>query len=49
VKVHVTVEVIEFMVLDYDLTDSNVHDSEKFVSVWDKLPPNASQKLSGAD
>ena len=37
------------MILSYELTDSNVHDSQMFASVWDKLPSNVSPRRSLAD
>ena len=49
VKVHATIEVDEFIVLSYKLTRSNVHDSQMFADVWDRLPPNVLPKRSLAD
>jgi transposase len=49
VKVHAAIEVDEFLILSYELTDSNVHDSQMFADVWDKLPSNVSPKRSLAD
>ena len=49
VKVHAAIEVDEFIVLSYGLTRSNVHDSQMFASVWDKLPPNIVPIRSLAD
>ena len=49
VKVHATIEVDEFIVLSYSLTASNVHDSQMFAEVWDKLPSNVVPKRSLAD
>ncbi len=49
VKVHADIEVDEFLVLSYSLTRSNVHDSQMFADVWDKLPSNVSPKRSLAD
>jgi len=47
--VHAAIEVDEFLILSYELTDSNVHDSQMFADVWDKLPSNVSPKRSLAD
>ncbi len=49
VKIHAAIEVDQFFVLSYCLTDSNVHDSQMFPEVWDKLPKNVSPKRSLAD
>jgi transposase len=49
VKVHAAIEVDEFIVLSYQLTESNVHDSQMFGDVWDKLPSNVVPKRSLAD
>ena len=49
VKVHAASEVDEFLVLSYELTRSNVHDSQVFADVWDRLPSNVSPKRSLAD
>jgi transposase len=49
VKVHAAIEVDEFLVLSYSLTRSNVHDSQMFADVWDKLPSNVEPKRSLAD
>lgn len=49
VKVHATVEVDEFIVLSYSLTRSNVHDSQMFADVWDRLPSNIVPIRSLAD
>lgn len=49
VKVHATIEVDEFIVLSYELTRSNVHDSQMFAEVWDRLPSNVVPKRSLAD
>ena len=49
VKVHATVEVDEFIVLSYSLTKSNVHDSQAFASVWDRLPNNVTPRRSLVD
>ena len=49
VKVHAAIEVDEFVVLSYSLTDSNVHDSREFSNVWDRLPSNVTPKRSLAD
>jgi transposase len=49
VKVHAVIEVDEFFVLSYELTESNVHESRMFAEVWDKLPSNVRVKRSLAD
>ena len=49
VKIHAAIEVDQFFVLSYCLTDSNVHDSQMFPEVWDRLPKNVSPKRSLAD
>ena len=49
VKVHAAMEVDEFLVLSYSLTRSNVHDSQMFADVWDKLPSNVTPRRSLAD
>jgi len=49
VKVHAAIEVDEFLILSYKLTESNVHDSRMFSDVWNKLPSNVSPKRSLAD
>jgi hypothetical protein len=49
VKVHAAIEVDEFLMLSYALTSSNVHDSQMFAHMWDKLPSNVAPKRSQAD
>ena len=49
VKVHAGIEVDEFIVLSYKLTRSNVHDSQMFAEVWDKMPSNVIPTRSLAD
>jgi len=49
VKVHATIEVDEFLVLSYELTASNVHESQMFCDVWEKLPENVAPIRSLAD
>jgi transposase len=49
IKVHATIEVDEFLVLSYELTKSNVHDSQMFADVWDRLPSNVTPLRSLAD
>ena len=49
VKIHAAIEVDQFFVLSYCLTESNVHDSQMFPEVWDSLPDNVSPKRSLAD
>ena len=33
VKIHATIEVDEFLILSYELTDSNMHNSKMFAAV----------------
>ena len=49
VKVHAAIETDEFLVLSYELTSSNVHDSQMFAAVWDSIPDNVTTKRSLAD
>ncbi len=49
VKIHAAIEVDQFFVLSYCLTDSNVHDSQMFPEVWERLPKNVSPRRSLAD
>ena len=49
VKTYAAIETDSFIVLSYSLTESNVHDSQMFADVWDKLPPNVQVKRSLAD
>jgi len=49
VKVHAVIEVDELIVLSYQLTKSNVHESQMFAEIWEKLPNNVSPKRSLAD
>ncbi|MBE0518850.1 MAG: transposase [Thermoplasmata archaeon] len=49
VKIHAAIEVDQFFVLSYCLTESKVHDSQMFPEVWDGLPQNVSPKRSLAD
>jgi transposase len=49
VKVHAAMEVDEFLVLSYGLTKSNVHESQVFEEVWQKLPENVRPIRSLAD
>ena len=37
IKIHAAIEVDQFFVLSYCLTESNVHDSQMFPEVWDNL------------
>jgi hypothetical protein len=47
--VHAAIEVGEFIVLSYELTKSNVHDSQMFADIWNEMPSNVSPKHSLAD
>jgi hypothetical protein len=49
VKTHAAIETDSFIVLSYELTASNVHESQMFASVWDGLPANIVPKRSLAD
>ncbi len=48
-KVHAAIEVDEFVVLSYLLTRSNVHESQVFAAVWDRMPANVTPTRSLAD
>ena len=49
VKMHAVIEVDQFFVLSYVLTDSNIHESRMFGEAWDGLPTNIEVKRSLAD
>lgn len=49
VKVHAAVEIDSFLILNYELTESNVHESQMFDRVWAALPENVSPQRSLAD
>lgn len=49
VKLHATIEIDSFFVLSYELTKSNVHDSQVFGDVWDTVPGNVIPIRSLAD
>ena len=49
VKANVVIEVDEFIILAYHLSRSNVHDSQTFEDVWNKLPGNVVPIRSLAD
>ncbi len=49
VKTHAAIEVDSFIVLSFQLTESNVHESQMFSEVWNGLPNNVSPKRSLAD
>jgi hypothetical protein len=49
VKTHAAIEVDRFLVLSYELTASNVHDSQVFSDVWERLPKNIVPVRSLAD
>ena len=49
VKVHAAIEVDEFLVFSYGLTKSNVHESQVFEEVRQKLPENVRPICSLAD
>jgi transposase len=49
VKTHAAIEVDSFFVLSYELTKSNVHESQMFEDVWGGLPDNVIPERSLAD
>lgn len=49
VKTHAAIETDGFIVLSYELTASNVHESQMFARVWDGLPENVKPVRSLAD
>jgi len=49
VKTHAAIEVDSFLILSYELTASNVHDSQVFSDVWERLPKNIVPVRSLAD
>lgn len=49
VMFHATINVDEFIVLSYSLTESNVHDSQKFTDVWDRPSSNVLSNCSLTD
>ena len=49
VKANVVIEVDEFIILAYCLSDSNVHESQTFQDAWDRLPENVVPIRSLAD
>lgn len=49
VKLHAAIEVDAQFILSYELTDSNVHESQVFEPVWSQLPENVQPKASVAD
>jgi transposase len=49
VKTHAAIEVDRFLILSYELTASNVHDSQVFSGVWERLPKNVAPTRSLAD
>ena len=49
VKLHAAIEINSFFVLNYELTKSNVHDSQVFGDVWDDVPNNIIPIRSLAD
>ena len=48
-KVHSAIEVNTFLVLNYEFTESNVHDSQVFEAVWNDIPENVISIRSLAD
>lgn len=49
VKVHAAVEIDSFLIVNYELTESNVHESRMFGKVWNDLPENITPVRSLAD
>ena len=49
IKLHATIEPDFFFILSYELSKSNVHDSQKFKNLWIDLPTNIVPKRSLAD
>ncbi len=49
VKTHAAIEIDSFIVLSYELTASNVHESQMFSEVWNGLSDNIRPKRSLAD
>jgi len=49
VKIHAAVEIDNFLIWNYVLTKSNVHDSQVFSEVWDDMPNNVIPIRSLAD
>ena len=49
VKIHSAIEIGTFLVLNYEFTEPNVHDSQVFESVWDDIPENVIPIRSLAD
>ncbi|MCG7845270.1 MAG: transposase, partial [Methanomassiliicoccales archaeon] len=49
VKTHAAIEVDSFLILSYELTASNVHESQVFSDIWMKLPENVAPIRSLAD
>jgi len=49
VKVHAAIEVDSFLILNYELTDSDVHESQVFEAVWSNFPPSVQPIRSLAD
>ena len=49
VKANVIIEVNEFIMLAYYLSDSDIHESQTFEDVWDRLPDNIIPIRSLAD
>ena len=49
VKTHAAIEVDRFLILSYELTTSNVHDSQMFSGIWERLPENVAPVRSLAD
>ena len=49
VKTHVCSDVDNFLILSYNMTESNVHDSQEFDRLWSNLPENVTPIRSLAD
>jgi hypothetical protein len=46
---HAAIETESFYILSFELTESNVHDSQMFGQVWEHLPSNVEPTMSLAD
>ena len=49
VKLHAAIETETFLILGYELTESEVHDSQPFGDVWEDIPDNIQPIRSLAD
>lgn len=49
VKIHAAVEIDSFLIVNYELTESDVHESQVFEDIWNDLPNNITPIRSLAD